>query len=306
MTLSICGSATFLKEMVELQKKLEVFGFEVHTPLENGIDNLNHEIVVTPELHGMAIKNYCKIIDQSEGLVVANYQKNGVMGYIGASALFEMGYTFVNHKDIFLLNPIPDVPYRAEIEAMQPIVINGDLDKIQEYYQHLPLAYVSSENLLKTKAVSLGFTESGRRISVIGKKVDSGVDEEPSSVESTYRGAVTRLENLKKYVGVQRYNYLVSIEGGMAKIINDQGFYDIEVCVIENANGERHRFVYTNFEYPKEMTDLVPSVYPDTGVVAQQKYGQKNKDPFLVFTHGRISRFDLLKTAVANTLALFE
>ena len=33
-------------------------------------------------------------------------------------------------KKIFLLNAIPDVPYREEILGLQPLVINGALTKI--------------------------------------------------------------------------------------------------------------------------------------------------------------------------------
>ncbi len=46
----------------------------------------------------------------------------------------ELGFAYVNDKKIFLLNPIPDLPYKEEIEAVQPIVLNGDLSKIKLYY----------------------------------------------------------------------------------------------------------------------------------------------------------------------------
>jgi len=41
-----------------------------------------------------------------------------------------MGFAYVLEKGIYLLNPIPDIGYRDEIVAMQPTVINGDLDLI--------------------------------------------------------------------------------------------------------------------------------------------------------------------------------
>ena len=35
-------------------------------------------------------------------------------------------------KKIFLWNPIPEIPYyKSEIEAVKPIIINGDLDLIK-------------------------------------------------------------------------------------------------------------------------------------------------------------------------------
>lgn len=309
MTLSICGSATFIKEMVELQKQLEVFGFEVHTPLENGIDNLNRSIPVTPQMQGDATRVSYKLIGESEGILVANYLKNGIEGYIGGNTLIEMGYAFAGNKDIFLLNPIPDVPYRAEIKAMQPVVLNGDLSKIQEYYQSLPVVYVSSENILKKKAVSLGFRKFNHIVRVIGHKTNSGVSEQPLTVDETYRGAIGRLNDLKKIVSNNsdvQYRYLASIEGGMVTLLDELGYFNVYVCVLESYQGKRRVTINTNLEFPKEMTDLIPSQYPDLGVLAQKKYGQTLKDPFIIFTGGKISRLDLMKNDVANTLGLFE
>jgi hypothetical protein len=62
-----------------------------------------------------------------------NYEKNGVLGYIGGSVLIEMGFAHYLKKQIYLLNPIPRMSYSAEIEAMQPVVLNGDLKKLSEY-----------------------------------------------------------------------------------------------------------------------------------------------------------------------------
>jgi hypothetical protein len=42
-----------------------------------------------------------------------------------------MGFAHVLDQKIYLLNPIPDMPYyRTEIEAMKPIVINGNFSLI--------------------------------------------------------------------------------------------------------------------------------------------------------------------------------
>lgn len=41
-----------------------------------------------------------------------------------------MAFAHVLDKKIFLLNPIPEIPYKDEIVAMQPIILDGDLAKI--------------------------------------------------------------------------------------------------------------------------------------------------------------------------------
>jgi hypothetical protein len=45
--------------------------------------------------------------------------------------LIELGFAYILKKKIYLLNPIPDIPYyKSEIEAVKPVILNGDLTKI--------------------------------------------------------------------------------------------------------------------------------------------------------------------------------
>ena len=66
----------------------------------------------------------------ADAALVANFDKNGVVGYIGANTLIEMGVAFYRKKPIYVLNSIPEMSYTEEILGMQPIVVNGDLAKI--------------------------------------------------------------------------------------------------------------------------------------------------------------------------------
>lgn len=63
-------------------------------------------------------------------ILVCNYDKSGIVAYIGPNTLLEMGLAFHLQKPIYLLNPIPEVSYKEEILGMQPTVIDGDLKKI--------------------------------------------------------------------------------------------------------------------------------------------------------------------------------
>jgi hypothetical protein len=67
-------------------------------------------------------------------ILVANYEKKGIPGYVGGNTFLEMGFAFVTGKPIFMLNPLPEMGYSSEMQGMQPIVINGDLRMIKEYY----------------------------------------------------------------------------------------------------------------------------------------------------------------------------
>jgi len=63
---------------------------------------------------------------------VLNYDRKGINNYIGGNTLIEIGYAHILHKKIFLLNPIPEIEfYKSEIEAVRPVILNGDISKIK-------------------------------------------------------------------------------------------------------------------------------------------------------------------------------
>ncbi|MEX2405238.1 MAG: hypothetical protein WD579_01405, partial [Candidatus Paceibacterota bacterium] len=79
--------------------------------------------------------NYLKVhyahILESDAILVINIEKKGIQNYIGGNCLIEMGQAYVNDKKIYLLNNIPtNLPYVDEIEAMDPICLDGDLSNM--------------------------------------------------------------------------------------------------------------------------------------------------------------------------------
>jgi nucleoside 2-deoxyribosyltransferase len=73
------------------------------------------------------IRRYYERIGSSDVLLVVNPEKNGIEGYVGANTFLEMGFAFVLEKQIYVLNPIGELPYSDEIVAMEPVVLNDDL-----------------------------------------------------------------------------------------------------------------------------------------------------------------------------------
>ncbi len=127
--------------MVDYKKKLENMGHKaiVH---EHYIKSVNGEM---PELMERVEKEHAKLkkengyirwyhneINSSDAILVLNFEKNGIENYIGGNTLMEMGFAYVVGKKIFLINPIPDtLKYKDEIEAMDPIILNGDLNLVE-------------------------------------------------------------------------------------------------------------------------------------------------------------------------------
>lgn len=78
-----------------------------------------------------SIKYYFEKIKESDAILVLNFDKKGIKNYIGGAIFLEMGFAHILGKQIFLLNEIPDISYKEEIKAMQPTVLNGDLNKVK-------------------------------------------------------------------------------------------------------------------------------------------------------------------------------
>lgn len=133
----------FSKEIGEIAEKLKSLGHEVLLPATSEkilaglidasqIEKEKQEGTASERsIKNNAIVNHHKKIELSDAILALNYDKNGIKNYVGGSVFLEIGFAFVLGKKIFLLNNIPDVSYKDEIVAMQPTIINNDLNKIK-------------------------------------------------------------------------------------------------------------------------------------------------------------------------------
>ncbi len=143
MIITICSSLYFSKEIGEVAEKLRELGHEVFVPstaeqiLSGQIDVFDikkekeSSSAADRVIKNNAIIRHYKKIERSEAILVLNYEKKGIKNYIGGNVFLEIGFAFILNKKIFLLNPIPELNYSDEIIAMQPVVLNGDLNNIK-------------------------------------------------------------------------------------------------------------------------------------------------------------------------------
>jgi len=136
MKITICGSMHFAKEMLESQKLLEELGHEAIVPIDT------YECLEDPSLNesiehcqkfGDIDKDHFNKIAASDAILILNYPKNGISGYVGGAALTELGVARHLDKKIFILHQLPsekDLRYALEIKIMKPIILNGDLNQI--------------------------------------------------------------------------------------------------------------------------------------------------------------------------------
>lgn len=130
----------FVKDMATVQKQLEKLGHTASIPVgtephlkdETFVDSLeaNLQFCISEDVMR---KNF-KEVTNNDAVLVLNKKRNNIDGYIGVSALLEMGIAHFHGKKIFLYNTPPDyheVRWAHEVAIMQPVILNGDLKKIR-------------------------------------------------------------------------------------------------------------------------------------------------------------------------------
>ncbi len=139
MTIFISSSMTFTMQILDIKKQLEAKGFTVLIPLETedlakDVGNIEAFKVDLENAHATDIlkKNFDEVA-KADALLTLNLDKRGVKGYVGPSALMEMGIAYYLKKKLFLWQEVPhwdEVPWGYEVRMMQPTILHGDLSKI--------------------------------------------------------------------------------------------------------------------------------------------------------------------------------
>lgn len=128
----------FAKEMLETQKIIEELGHKALVPCDT------HECVESPHLN-MDIEHCMRTnidktcfnkVAESEAILVLNYPKNGIPGYIGGATLMEIGLARHLDKRIFILHELPSeeqLRYALEVKLTRPVILRGDIKKLANY-----------------------------------------------------------------------------------------------------------------------------------------------------------------------------
>ena len=115
MRIGIIGSMQYTEKMLEARDELMKLG---------------HDAFVT-NFASSFIGKTDELMQGADAVLVMNLEKHGMKNYIGGNTLMEIGFAHVLDQKIFLYNPIPEIPYyKSEIEAVRPVIINGDLSQV--------------------------------------------------------------------------------------------------------------------------------------------------------------------------------
>lgn len=136
MRIGVVGSLQFAEKLLEVRNQLNELGHDAYVsdliePFVGLTEEARTKLDQEQKQNDDVIREFWKKMHGGDALLVVNVTKRGIEHYIGGNAFLEMGFAHVLGQKIFLWNPIPEIPnYQFEMEAMRPVVINGDLEKI--------------------------------------------------------------------------------------------------------------------------------------------------------------------------------
>ena len=128
MKIVVSGNVYMLPDIMEVQEQLETKKHKVF-PIFEYLDELEEKNEKKKEKNRLSF--FDKLTKSDALLVVNNSLKNGRKNYISGSSFLEMGFAHALGKKLFLLQGVPEVSYKDEILAMNPIILSGNLNKIK-------------------------------------------------------------------------------------------------------------------------------------------------------------------------------
>jgi hypothetical protein len=137
MKIGVVGSMQYTEKMISLRDQLielghDAFVTNLAAPFIGKTDEEKEAIKLRQKNDMDAIREFWRLMQGADAILVANYDKYGIKNYIGGNTFLEIGFAHVLDQKIFMLNPLPHMPhYETEIVAMKPMVINGDLSLIK-------------------------------------------------------------------------------------------------------------------------------------------------------------------------------
>lgn len=142
--ITICSSASFYKDVIDLQRQLQKMGFSVKVPntatkmaRANNFDVESHKTWYQNKAdYGKKtklMKDHFKKVLEADAILVYNKEKNGISGYIGGNGLMEMTLAFHYKKPIFIYEPISEkLSIAEEVYGLNSVFINKNLNLIAE------------------------------------------------------------------------------------------------------------------------------------------------------------------------------
>ncbi len=136
MKIFIACSKYFYNRIPEIKEELEKAGHIIHLPnsynapmMEENMKKMGKEEHIKWKSEMM--KKDDENISPNDSILVLNFEKNNIPNYIGGATFLEIYTAWKMDKKIYFYNSIPELIFKDELTAINPIIINGDLSKIK-------------------------------------------------------------------------------------------------------------------------------------------------------------------------------
>lgn len=128
----VCGSMTHIDRIEALGEVLREGGHEVRTPKRDdlGLDWSTLSLEQQIARKTLYIREYQDEIRTADVILIANFPKHGVAGYVGANSLMEAAVASALGAPVVFLNEMGPQPCRLEAAAVMTHCLNGDPDNL--------------------------------------------------------------------------------------------------------------------------------------------------------------------------------
>lgn len=148
MTITICSSANFYRQAVEIEARLEALGYKVIIPATarkmkaSGDFDVSHYKTWFGDANDYhkktaLMQGHFEEVAKGDAILVLNYEKHGVPNYIGGNVLMEMALAFWLKKPIYVLNEIPEESaFLEEIIGLGSVPLHGNIEALTDLLPH--------------------------------------------------------------------------------------------------------------------------------------------------------------------------
>ena len=170
---------------------------------------------------------------------------------------------------------------------------------------------VGSKNPVKIKAVEEIIQEYGflKGAEVCSRDIESGVSEQPSSLEETISGARFRAE--KAFTKEDIYGF--GIESGIMEVpYTKTGFMNISACSIYDGKEHSSPGISSAFQMPLKVQSLIEQgmnaseAFKEAGLTKEEYVGYTEGGIIGILTNNRITRVEYAKEAIRMALISLE
>ena len=135
MKIYICASKHNYHRIAEIKEALEAKGHKITLP-NFYEDPMTEEAIklkgggIHKEWKAECLRMQQQKVINNDVMLVLNYEKQGQPNYIGGATFLEVYEAWKLGKKIFFMNPIPEGMLADELDALDPIILHGDLSKL--------------------------------------------------------------------------------------------------------------------------------------------------------------------------------